>query len=92
MQTLIAIDQVLNTLVNRGFADETLSARCFRMTDVSRGWNRAHKIVDWVFWHFFRDYNHCYNSYLSEMRRKHLPIEYRTSRLHAAFLMPEERE
>lgn len=87
MQILIALDQLLNTLVWYGdsYSDETLSARAFRMTDISCVWNTTHKIIDYIFLRVFNDYNHCYNSYLSEIRRTQLPKEYTASRLHAAF-------
>lgn len=88
LQFLIAIDQVANTLVNHGFADETLSARAFRMTDVSRGWNRAHKWIDVLFKVLFSQHNHCYESYISEMHRTQLPKEYQASRLHSGFFTP----
>lgn len=86
-QVLIAVDQLINTFINHGFADETISARAFRMTDVSEGWNVAHKWIDRFFKLLINQNNHCYESYLSELHRKQLPKEYTTSRLHAAFLL-----
>ena len=89
-QFLIAVDQLINTFIDNGFADETISARAFRLTDTSIGWNDAHYYIDRFFKIFLRQDNHCYQSYLSELHRKQLPNEYTTSRLHAAFLLGEK--
>ena len=78
-QTLIAIDQLVNTLVYSsddgrfGYADETLSARCWRLQDKSTFWRRGRILVDAL---FFFDKNHCYESYRSEILKRHLPNEY----------------
>ena len=66
-QVLIAIDQLLNTLVG-GYADETISARAHR-----NGWKRTERFIDWL----FRDPNHCQDSYNHELLRSHLPKAYR---------------
>jgi len=73
-QFLIAIDQVVNTLVylkseGFGFADETLSARAWRLRADSNGY----KVINVLF--FWQD-SHCLAAYESEMSRKHLPEEY----------------
>lgn len=72
LQILIAADQFLNTLVG-GMADETLSARAFRLEGTSPRWARFRKVLDRVF--FWSKY-HCYESYLSEFERKQLPSAY----------------
>lgn len=74
-QFLIAFDQLVNTLFyikgdGFGFADETLSARAWRL----RYFSNAYKVIDKMF--FWED-NHCLLSYHSEMKRKQLPDEYR---------------
>jgi hypothetical protein len=76
-QFLIAIDQVANTVVwikgdGFGYADETLSARAWRLRAQSKAWRRIDAI-------FFWDADHCRSSYESELARKHLPPEYRRS-------------
>lgn len=71
-QVAIAIDQLLNTLFG-GFADETLSARAYRMSDKKRRWLIVQRWIDGVF--FWQKY-HCFNSYINEVKRKHLPKEY----------------
>lgn len=73
-QVLIAIDQLLNTLLG-GFCDETLSARAYRQT--FKGNHLPRKIIDGL---FFWQKSHCYQSYLSEKQRKQLPLEYRTNK------------
>ena len=85
-QILIALDQLLNTFIDNGMSDETISARAFRMTDASVGWNKMHYYIDLFFKLFLNQDNHCYKSYLQEVHRKQLPNEYQTSRLHAVFL------
>ena len=74
-QFLIAIDQVINTLVwlkseGFGMADETLSARAWRL----RGDSNMYKFINLL---FFWQSNHCRGAYNAEMERKHLPLEYR---------------
>lgn len=76
-QTAISIDQTLNTLTwikgdGFGYADETLSARAWRL----RGQSNAYKRIDKI---FFFDPDHCKTSYESEVERKHLPPEYRNT-------------
>lgn len=84
MQPLIALDQFLNTLVwahGEGFgdADETLSARAWRLRE-RRSWGVFQQALDWV---FFWDKNengqraHTYLSWVAEFERHHLPDEYR---------------
>ena len=76
-QLLIAIDQVFNVLtrffVEKTYADETLSSRCYRWDrDKVMSWPR--KLVDLLF--FWETY-HCYESYISEQERYQLPPEFR---------------
>lgn len=73
-QFLIALDQALNTLVwiprdGFGMADETLSARAWRLREQSN----AYKVIDAI---FFWQKDHCYTAYQSEKLRKQLPKEY----------------
>ena len=69
-QVLIAFDQLLNAM-GGGMADETLSARSHRRSVKGNAWPA--RIIDALF--FWQD-RHCYNAYLSEINRKHLPPEY----------------
>lgn len=75
-QFLIAFDQVLNTMVyikgdGWGFADETLSARAWRLRDES---SFPYKLINAL---FFWQENHCKEAYESEHRNFQLPPEYR---------------
>ena len=73
-QILIALDQLINTVTwikgdGFGYADETLSARAWRL----RGQSNAYKRIDFL---FFWQAEHCLRSYESEMNRMQLPKEY----------------
>lgn len=74
-QPLLAIDQLLNTLAG-GMADETLSARSFRLELKSAGWARMRRFVDAL---FFWQTNHCRAAYISEYAKRQMPGEYRLS-------------
>ena len=71
-QVLIAIDQLINTLIG-GYADETLSSRAYRhKKDGSRSWPA------WIIDHlFFWQSEHCKAAYESELKRTQLPVEFR---------------
>nr|DAF78278.1 MAG TPA: hypothetical protein [Caudoviricetes sp.] len=67
-QILVAVDQLLNTLLG-GYADETLSSRAWRHDqDRSREWPR--KLIDSL---FFWQNDHCKTAYESELSRAQLP-------------------
>ena len=75
---LIAIDQLVNTLVwaegeGLGSPDETISARAWRLRDRNWRWASARKVIDTI---FFWDKNHCQTSFESEAQRHQLPPEY----------------
>ncbi len=67
-QFLIAIDQLGNAILG-GWADETLSARAYRLK-----WVWTQRIINLL----FIDSQHCRDSYESERLRRHLPPEYRS--------------
>ena len=74
-QFAIAFDQLINTITwikgdGFGWADETLSARAWRLRSQSNAWKRINRL-------FFWDKNHCEQAYQSELNRKQLPAEYR---------------
>lgn len=71
-QLAIAIDQFFNVVFG-GYADETLSARAFRMRYRKKRWLIICTIIDNL---FFWQEEHCFNSYLNERKRKHLPTDY----------------
>ena len=73
-QFLISLDQTLNTLCyikgdGFGYADETLSARAWRLRGQSNAWKNIDRLM-------FFDKDHCKASYESELYRKQLPKEY----------------
>lgn len=78
-QFLISVDQTLNTVVwipgdGFGTADETLSARAWRLRHMSN----AHKVIDAIFfWDRQGIKRHCQLSFEAEMLRLHLPKAYR---------------
>lgn len=67
------MDQLANTLLG-GWADETLSARAYRMSRSDTRWAKARKIIDWL---FFWDPGHCQWAWMAERARTQLPVEYR---------------
>lgn len=82
-QILIAWDQLGNVFVwahgeGFGHADETLSARAWRLRGRHRTWGRFQRALDWVFARL-GDHDHCLASYIAEFERHQLPPAYRTS-------------
>ena len=82
VQIFLALDQLANVLPppidgTVGYADETLSARCYRA-------HRDGKImgklfmppIDWFFG-LWQGPDHCKNAYIKEFERKNYPDEYR---------------
>ena len=72
-QAAIAFDQFVNALCG-GWADETLSARCWRLRQAHAGWRCARMVVDGI---FFWQKDHCRAAYVSETLRLHSPPEHR---------------
>lgn len=74
-QVLIAIDQLLNVVVCNGYADETMSAHCYRMELEGKPWGFMRPVIDRIM--FFQP-NHCREAYESEVLRLQSPISERT--------------
>lgn len=75
-QMLLAVDQLVNAIF-AGSADETISARSYRMAtrpDPKRRWVVARRLIDWLFWF---DPGHTQAAYLAEVERQHMRGEYR---------------
>jgi hypothetical protein len=73
-QFLIALDQLLNAALG-GYADETLSARAWRVEQTGKIFGKIFRpLIDFV---LFFDPQHCYKSYLSEKERRQFPNHYR---------------
>lgn len=71
---MLSIDQLGNVLL-LGSADETISARSYRMhAKGSKGWGIARKLIDWMFWF---EPDHTRQAYFAEQGRVHMPCEYR---------------
>jgi len=81
VQVFLALDQLANVLIppldgTIGYADETLSARCYRA-------HRDGKILGKLFMRpidllfFWQGPGHCKNAYIKEFERKNYPDEYR---------------
>ena len=73
-QTLIALDQLVNAMLAGGWADETLSARAWRMDGKTRAWSLTRRVIDGIF--FWQD-SHSRRAFISERERRQLPPEYR---------------
>ena len=82
VQIFLGFDQLLNALIppldgTIGYADETLSARCYRA-------HRDGKIMGKLFMRpigllfFWQGAGQCKNAYIKEFGRKNYPDEYRT--------------
>ena len=70
LQILVAIDQLLNAIVG-GYADETLSARAYRMRAKGQPyWGWAANAIDEL---FFWQEGHCELAYLAEVKRRQFP-------------------
>lgn len=77
-QLLIAFDQLANALLF-GHADETLSARAYRVEQARKPWGRILRpLIDAFFYVITlgQDRQHCRESYQSEVLRRHLPPIY----------------
>jgi len=70
-QVLIALDQLANALLPGGWADETFSARCWRLRERS-GWGTARYAIDAAA-RLLGDEGHCQTSYESEVKRLQCP-------------------
>lgn len=75
LQVLIALDQLANALLFFGWADETISARCWRQRHKWQ-WCIARVLVDQLF-ALLGDKDHCRTSYESERAGTQLPGELR---------------
>ena len=69
----ISLDQLANTIL-AGEPDETLSSRAYRADIKGRLFGRFFRpLIDGV---FFLQESHCADSYLSEVKRRQLPVEF----------------
>ena len=81
VQVALGLDQFLNTLPppidgTVGYADETLSARCYRAHRDGKIMGKLFMpLIDLLF--FWQGPDHCKNAYIKEFERKNYPDEYR---------------
>jgi hypothetical protein len=69
-QVTIAIDQLVNAIHN-GKADETISARCYRLNS-RQPYKTFEKIVNWMF-KPFQGPDHCKHAYEKEFNGRQRP-------------------
>ena len=75
-QIIIAIDQLFNALT-WGWADETFSARCFRLRRRNWLWAFMRRLVDVLFfWDTKEGVKHCQGAFENEQKRVHMPDIY----------------
>ena len=73
-QNAVALDQLANTLIPGGMADETLSARAYRMREKKqRYWGWLAGAINLV---FFWQEDHCKHAFEVELQRRQLPGAY----------------
>ena len=69
----ISLDQLANTIL-AGEPDETLSSRAYRADIKGKLFGRFFRpLIDGL---FFLQESHCADSYLSEVKRRQLPVEF----------------
>lgn len=81
-QVFLVFDQMLNVLLtpfhHGAWADETMSARCWRAYRDGRAWGRVMRpIIDWLFSWQRAPGGHCRQAYERERERMHSPPETR---------------
>lgn len=72
-QVVVALDQTLNALTG-GMADETISSRCFRLNH-KKTYRVAEILINLLFFPF-DGWNHCEQSYITEVMGRHLPTKF----------------
>jgi hypothetical protein len=75
LQTLIALDQLINAALCGGWADETMSSYAWRMEQAGKPWGFMRRVIDALARPFQQD--HCRKAYESERLRLQAPPEER---------------
>jgi hypothetical protein len=70
-EVAVAIDQLANAVLG-GYAQETISSRCWRLRGY-RPYSTMRWIIDWV---FFWQTDHCRASYEAQVERRNMPADY----------------
>lgn len=71
----IWLTQTLNVWLFLGYADESVSSRCWRLR-AYHGWAQLRSVVDFVA-RFFGQENHCHAAYVAELQRRQYPPDFR---------------
>ena len=72
LNILIALDQFLFVLITLGHAmpDETMSAGAYRLEHEGHWAGKFFRpVIDFIFWHLFRDRDHCFFAAVAERDR-----------------------
>lgn len=77
-EVLVALDQLANAVLG-GYADETMSARCWRLR-ARKPYSILRPSIDGL---FFWQTDHCRTAYESEVARRQLPKEYSDAEGHS---------
>lgn len=72
-QLFIAVNQVVNVLLLGGMADETISARAYRLM-LEGTTNIPYRVINFI---FFWESDHCFIAYREEIERKQYPAHYK---------------
>lgn len=78
-QVGIWLTQSLNVWLFIGYADESVSSRCWRLRAFP-GWSHLRAFVDAVALHVFGQQDHCLKAYEAELNRRQLPPQFRNPR------------
>lgn len=70
-QILVGVDQLANAVLG-GYADETISARAWRLQDENDFWGWFRKLIDGI---FFWSPDHCHGAFRAEQLRRQSPTE-----------------
>lgn len=80
MNLAVALDQLAYVVVTLGdgMPDETASSAAWRLEQKGKLSGKVFRpVIDAVFRALFRQENHCRDSFMSEVRREHQPLEVR---------------
>lgn len=78
-QVLIWVTQSLNVWLFAGYADESVSSRCWRLRRFPV-WCQLRQAVDWVALTFFGQASHCEQAFEAELWRRQVPPSLRVTK------------
>ena len=77
LHILIAFDQFIFCFCSLGWSwpDETISSSCYRAEQKGKWYGKIFRpFIDFLF--SLLEDDHCYESYMAEVKRSHLPDDY----------------